>query len=465
LTRPVGHAAPTLAGLTSAALPLLRSRLDARRLAIAALPVAWAGTAASFYAWASILRHNRFSSNAYDLGIFDQTIWGYSRLELVRNTVKGVPNLLGDHFHPALMAVAPAYWAWNDARVLLVVQALLLAAASLPIFWWARPRLGLAGATVMQLGFLGFWGLLAGMIFDFHELALAVPAISFGLYALLERRPRLFWSMFVLGCLSKEDIALTFAAMGLYALLVQRRGRFGLGVIALASSWFAVTVGTIVPAIAGHRYTYWDYPSLGPSWTRAPLAVARRPWRVIATLFDRAAKRDTLAATFGAWLFLPLVSPLFLVAIPAVAERFLAKNASFWTMKFQYSLPLAPILAFAAVDSLCRLPKVRLVGAAGVLACGLVLTLAVVRPLHTLTGYMPAGRAAAIDACLDRIPPQAAVAASGSLVPHLTHRLRITLLGRQGHDRYLAVRGAHVHARDFRPLCSGGGVTVLRAHV
>jgi uncharacterized membrane protein len=34
--------------------------------------------------------------------------------------VKGTPNLLGDHFHPALMLLAPAYWIWNDTCVLLV---------------------------------------------------------------------------------------------------------------------------------------------------------------------------------------------------------------------------------------------------------------------------------------------------------------------------------------------------------
>ena len=421
--------------------------------------------AALFYSVVSIYRHDRFASDAYDLGIFDQTIWGYSHFEIVRNTVKGVPNLLGDHFHPALIAVAPAYWIWNDARVLLVVQAVLLAAASLPIFWWARPRLGVVGAAGMQLAFLGFWGVLAGVIFDFHELALAVPAISFGLYALLERRPRLFWSMFVLGCLSKEDVALTFAAMGVYAAVVQRRGRFGLGVVALAGAWFAITIGAIVPAIAGRRYHYWDYPSLGPSWTSAPLALASRPWRVLATPFDKLAKLETLGATFGAWLLLPLVSPVLMVAIPTVAERFLSGNPSFWSDRFQYSLPIAPILAFAAIDSLSRLRGARLrgLGAAGVLACGLVLSLAVIRPLQGVFEYMPATRAAAIDSCLDRIPPQAAVAASGALVPHLTHRRRIDPLFRQEHDRYLAVDGRAGRAPGYRRVCKRGGVTVLRA--
>lgn len=445
------------------ATPLPSWRPDVRRLAIDALPSGCAIAAAVFYATIAIYRHDRFASDGYDLGIFDQTIWGYSRLEIVRNTVKGVPNLLGDHFHPALMLLAPAYWIWDDARVLLVVQALLLAAASLPIYWWARPRLGVAGALAMQLAFLGFWGLLSGAIFDFHELALAVPAISFGLYALLERRTWLFWAMLALGCLSKEDIALTFAAMGVYAVAVQRRPRLGLAVLVVTAAWFVAVVGAIVPAIRGRPYHYWDYPTLGRSWIRAPLVFARKPWPTLAALLDRPEKRATLAATFGAWLFLPVLSPLLLVAVPTVAERFLAGNPAFWSEKFQYSLPLAPILAFAAVDSLSRLSRFRAVGAVAVLACALVLTLGVVRPLRGVGRYMTAGRAAAIDGCLDRIPPRAAVAASGRLIPHLTHRLRIDPVFRQEHDRYLALAGPAAHPRGYRPVCSAGGVTVLRA--
>jgi uncharacterized membrane protein len=266
----------------------------------------------------------------------------------------------------------------------------------------------------------------------------------------------------VLGCLAKEDIALTFAAMGLYAVVVQRRPRFGLGVMTLAGAWFVVVIGAIMPAISGHRYHYWDYPSLGPSWTRAPLAIVRRPWHVLASVFNRGEKRATLAATFGAWLFLPLVSPLLLVAVPTIAERFLAGNPAFWSEKFQYSLPIAPILAFAAIDTLSRMTRLRSLAVAGVLACGLVLSLAVVRPLEGLSGYMTAARAGEIDECLRRIPPHASVAASGPLVPHLTHRLEIDPIFRQDDDAYLAVEGRAVRDPGYRRVCREGGVTVLR---
>ena len=379
------------------------------------------------------------------------------------------------------MALAPAYWIWNDARVLLVAQALLIAAASVPIFWWGRSRLGVAGASSVQLAFLAFWGVLAGVIFDFHELAVAVPAISFGLYALLERKTRLFWAMFVLGCLAKEDIALTFAAMGLYALVVQRRARFGLAVSAVAGTWFALTLGTIMPAISGRRYPYWDYPSLGSTWTKAIVTLVERPYRAVVLLFDRPEKRATLAESFGAWLFVPLVSPLLLVALPTVAERFWAHNPAFWSTQFQYSLPIAPVLAFAAIDGASRLRPFSRTLVAGALACGVILSAFVVRPLEGLPEFMSASRAGASETCLDRIPAGAPVAASDRLIPHLTHRPDIRRLARQSGEQYLAVaddghpsdKSLLFQALEGRPLppggaryrlvCRRGDVTVLDA--
>lgn len=189
-------------------------------------------------------------------------------------------------------------------------------------------------------------------------------------------------------------------------------------------------------------------------------------------LFDRAGKRSTLASTFGAWLFLPLASPLLLVALPTLAERFWAANPSFWTTKFQYSLPLAPILAFAATDSASRLRGLRGLAVFGILASSLIVSIAVVRPLAGLNRYMSPGRAAATDACLDRIPATASVAASGRLIPHLTHRLHVFRLA-HGHGEFLAIEhdgsarderlltAARSEGGDYRLVCRRGDVTVL----
>ena len=109
-------------------------------------PLALALIAAVAYASISVYRHDVFASGAFDLGVQDQTVWGYSRLEMIPNTVEMIRNLLGDHFHPILMTIAPLYWIWDDVRVLLIVQAVLIAAGGIPIFWWARQQLGLLPA-------------------------------------------------------------------------------------------------------------------------------------------------------------------------------------------------------------------------------------------------------------------------------------------------------------------------------
>jgi uncharacterized membrane protein len=204
----------------------------------------------------------------------------------------------------------------------------------------------------------------------------------------------------------------------------------------------------------------------------------------VTLLLDRTAKTKTLAELFGAWLFLPLVSPLLLLALPSLAERFWASNPSFWSSSYQYSLPIAPILAYAAIDGTCRLRryldhgrrrKLDTAIAPITVAVGLILVVWIVQPLADLSSYMSASRAAAIDTCLDRIPATASVAASDNLIPHLTHRQHVYEFPHSNteyravadpqpegnHSPTLHATGKTVQAR-YSLLCQRGGVSVLK---
>src|SRR5438874_8430485 len=346
------------------------------------LPLALALVAAVAYAAISIDRHDHFASNAFDLGVQDQTIWGYSRLQIIPNTVEMIPNLLGDHFHPILMAVAPLYWIWDDARILLLVQAALLAVAAVPTFWWARERLGLLPAIAIEAAYLAFWGVLSGVIYDFHHIAFAVPAIAFGLYAVLTNRNRLFWAMLLVGLLTRENIALTFAAIGVYIAVVQHRWRLGGAVIAVCLVWFATLIEVVMPAIAGAPYGHWTYDALGSGPGSALLHVIRHPLSSLRLLVDNPTKLKLWGGLLGAWLFLPVLSPLVLVAIPTLLERLWSSNPALWSASFHYSMVISQVLAFAAIDTLSRirglLPGRRRQYAEGAVSvakhdCGLVL--------------------------------------------------------------------------------------------
>jgi len=424
-----------------------------RERRIAVLPVGLALLAAIAYAAISIYRHDHFGSNPFDLGVQDQTVWGYSLLQMIPNTVLGIRNLLGDHFHPILMAIAPLYWIWDDVRVLLLVQAVLLAVAGIPIFWWARERLGLVPAIAFEAAYLLFWGVFSGVIFDFHHIAFAVPAVSFGLYAVLTRRDRLFLAMLALGLLTRENIALTFAAIGLYMAMVQHRWRLGAAVIAVCIAWFVALIDVVMPAIAGTAYGHWTYDALGTGPGSAVVFILRHPIASLRLLVDNPIKVKLWGGLLGAWLFLPVLSPIGLVAIPTLLERLWSSDPALWSASFHYSLVIAPVLAFASIDSLSRLQRIvspsfagegrggrlPVAVAIGVLAAGLILSFAVVRPLDELGTYISASRAADIQSCLPTIPPQASVAASNALLPHLTHRRQIYLLTAKPDADYLAI--------------------------
>jgi len=414
---------------TTAARGVPAIRGAALSVPVAALPLSLA--AAVLYAAVGIFRHDHFGSAAFDLGIQDQTVWGYSHLQMIPNTVLGIRNPLGDHFDPVLMALAPLYWIWSDPRMLLVAQAVILAAASVPLFVWTQRRLGTPAALAIQVSELAFWGLLAGVLFDFHHVVVAVAAISLAIYAVLERRDRLLWAATVLGLLTREDVALTMAAVGVYVLVVQRRWRPGLAIVAVSVGWFVAVLRLVIPALGGAPYPHWTYNALGPGPGSAAAHVVRHPLQSAALLFTPAEKLRTWAALLSAWLFLPVISPVFLLALPSLAERFWSANEQLWTTHYHYSLTIAPILAFAAADTIARAARrwdtrraraLLLAGVGALAAANLLLSAAVVRPLAELGSYVSTARAAEIQSCLDVIPADASVAATPYLVPHLSHR-------------------------------------------
>ena len=420
-------AAPPLAVRRAFTVP----RLDAPAAAAGILAFA----AAAGYSAVSIFRHGHFGSTV-DLAAQSQTVWGYSQLEIIPNTIVGIPNLLGDHFHPVLFLLAPFYWIWSSPEVLLIAQAVLLALAGLPIFLWGRERLGAVAGLAFMAAFLLYWGILAGMEFDFHHIVFAVAALSWALYAALTRRNRLLWAMVAVAMLSREDVPLTLAALGFYIAVVQRRYVLGVAMAGANVVWFGLLIGVIMPALAGGPYRHWTYQSLGTGPLSAIVHIVTRPLDSLELLFVPLAKTRIWIGSFGSWLFLPLVSPLTLIAIPYFLERFWNDWPSFWTFHMQYNMLPAPILAMAAIDSLARIkarwpqnialpsramPAMALL----VLAISAVGSFVIIRPLDDLAKTVSASTSADIQACLDVIPPTASVAASQELVPHLASRRHI----------------------------------------
>lgn len=421
---------------------ILRGRPFARWLNERKLLLLLTLVATLIYSSFSILHHRHFFSSAFDLGIFDQAIWHYSRFETPYSSIRSNvvnENILGDHFHPILILLAPLYWFTDSVEALLAAQALLFAIPIIPIFLFTEKRLGKLAAYLFALSYSVFWGIQQAVEFDFHEIAFAVPLIALAIYFIDEKRWKAYFVCAGLLLLTKEDLSVLVAFFGFY-LITLRQFRKGLVSIALGIVWFFLAIKLFIPFFSGENgYHYWSYKTFGSDPLSSLVTIIKDPLLMIRTLFSPAVKLHTWWYMFFPFLFLAFFSPLIILAIPLIAERFLSDSTHFWAVAFHYTATISPVIVMASADGLTKLTgfvkavKLRrvIIIAASCIILSLNLYLLPQFPLWNLTsyGYWHRGQSdKAGYAALSLIPRDASVAAQANIVPHLSHRRRIFLI-------------------------------------
>jgi len=405
--------------------------VDVRRAGPAARTLPYWLAAALFagYTAVSVSQHLRLGTSGFDLGVFEQAVRGYADLRAPTADLKGPGfNLLGDHFHPMLALLAPAYRLFPSPVTLLVAQALLLALSAVPVTRLAARVLGPARGALLGLAYGLSWGLQEAVRFDFHEVSLAVPLLAFSLEALATGRwvAAVAWAVPMV--LVKEDLPATVAAIG-GCLLLRGQRRLGLGTILAALAAGLVVVLVAIPAAnPQHAYLYSD--TIANQTGQNPLT----------RLVTPATKTWTLLALLVPTGFLAVRSELLLVAIPTLLWRFWSTNHNYWGTSFHYSATLMPIVFIAATDTLRRLtaacptrtPTLRRLLPAVAASGALIITLAApgVLPLGRLARPAtlgPDAHAVAVRAILRTIPDGASVAANNRLAAQLTARCRVYL--------------------------------------
>ncbi len=339
------------------------SALAARARAVAADPgllvvLAAVAVLALAYAVWSWQRHRWYLTAGYDLGIFDEAAWHLARLEAPASSLREVPNLWGDHFHPIIVLWGMARAVWPSPVALLVVQALVVAAALVPLYLFARPRIGAPAAVLLALTFGTSWGVQRAIDFDVHEVAFG-PVLLFAAVLAADRRRWGWYWVATLGLLCvKEDVALIVAAVGAWLLLDGRR-RAGAATLLLGLAWFAAATRWWIPELAdGREFSYWSYHRFGDDLPAALGHVALHPWSPVTVALDASVKRETLVLTLVAFcVVVPWLSRMAVIAIPAIAARFLSDSEVYWGNTYHYSLMTFAALAVAAVGGLQTLDR------------------------------------------------------------------------------------------------------------
>ena len=212
--------------------------------------------AAAGYSTVTLVRFATWVPVSYDNAIFEQAIKGYAGLGAPIVDVKGPGfNILGDHFSPIYVLVAPFYRVFPSAQTVLLAQVFLIAVSVAVVTHLALRVLGTGPGAVVGVLYAVSFGLQSAVTADFHEVAFAAPLLALAGAAYVDRRWRAVVAWSVPLVLVKEDLGLTVAVVGVVLYLAGQR-RLGQWVAVGGVLATAVTVLMVIPAFATEGYAY-----------------------------------------------------------------------------------------------------------------------------------------------------------------------------------------------------------------
>ncbi|WP_410675899.1 DUF2079 domain-containing protein [Amycolatopsis sp. cmx-4-68] len=387
------------------------------------------------YTVVSVSRYLNFRTMSFDLGIFEQVVRAYARLDPPVADLKGAGFVIfGDHFSPVTALLAPLYRLAPTPVTLLVAQSALFAASVVPVTRAAKRVLGSGRGAAVGVAYGLSWGLQRAVDFDFHEICFAVPLIALALEALLSHRWRatLAWSLPLV--LVKEDLGLTLVVIaGLVACTkapVPARTRavaLGAAIFGIVACFVCLLV--VIPAVnPTGTYGFWSKLADGSAAPAVGSGIGER----LETLLW------VLAPTTG---LLALRSPVLLVAVPTLSWRFVSFEEHYWSTGWHYNAVLMPIVFLALVDALGRTAGSRrrwlrsYAGHLPAMAAAAAMALTVGLPFAKITTsatYEISDRARIAARVLGVIPDNATVEANIAPIAHLTGRCRVFFIGNTG---------------------------------
>jgi uncharacterized membrane protein len=435
-----------------------RTRTEASRRTLRWVPlgiVLVAATSyAAYFAYHTIHYHRSVLTLSWDLGLEDNIVWNvlHGGPFMKSSPLAGPVDSSHFGYHAALFAyvIAPLYALWPRAEALLVLQAVLIAAAALPLFLFAERRLGGLSACVIALAYLLYPGVHGANLYDFHYLPIGIVFLWSTLCLIDSGRYGAAAVFAVLTLSIREDMAADLAVMAGFIALATPRLRAGLVLGAVSVVYFLVMKVAVMPRFMhGGESFIWQWRGLTPEehsgFGGVLMTVIGNPLYALRTLLVRE-KLLYFVQLAAPLAFLPWRRPIgFYLTIPALLFTLLTVDAPpLVQISFQYTAHWVGFVFIAVVANLeavvvtSRRPGEAAGRRGAWLATIAALTLitsyqyGAVLQRHTVRGGFAKykfgwtaedeERYAGLRALIAQIPPDAKVVSSEYVVPHVSNR-------------------------------------------
>ncbi|MBI4079437.1 MAG: DUF2079 domain-containing protein [Candidatus Levybacteria bacterium] len=389
-----------------------------------------------YFTTASFLRHDNFYTGRYDLGNMDQTVWNtvYGDFFSLNDDKGNIVSRLSSHADFILVLLAPFYLLWNDPKMLLALQTIVLALGAYFVFAIAEKVLTNKNlALVFSFAYIINPSINFINLYDFHAVTLSTTFLLAAWNYLISSKSRLFYISLFLAAITKEQLWLLVALFGVYFTMFQKKLKEGIVLTVAGIAMLYMLIWYAIPEVRGSQHFAIEYyQDFGSSPSDVVKNILVHPAQTVDMLVEKE-KITYLQRLFSPLGYISLFSPLQLIfVIPDLLINLLSANNLFRQIYYQYTAVITPFLFISAIYSVANIRKLLRYNATPFFAIYIIWM-----AINTayMYGPLPFAKKPSVDMFikpqakkniikkeLDKISQTASVAATNNLGAHLAHR-------------------------------------------
>ena len=397
----------------------------------------------AYFTFASFLKYDNFYTGRFDLGNMAQTVWNTLHERIFQSgNADGLPTLrLSGHADFLLILLAPFYVVWENPKMLLLIQTVVLGLGGIFVYLLAKDIIkNKKIALTLTASYLLYPQLQFANLFDFHAVTLATTFFLGAFYFLQKNKILWFFIFLLLACLTKEQIWLISALFGGFIAMIRPKNRLaGLVLFFGSLAIFYFLLWHAIPNTLGKQHFALAYYSeFGNSPSDVIKNVLSSPAKILNLVFQQN-RFEFLYQLLMPLGFFSLLAPLLLIfSLPDLSINLLSSNSQLHQIYYHYTAAITPFVFIAGIFGIkkfCKwFPKIPPIVITGYLLAFALLSAYNFGPLpgakqaNTAMFVHPQQNREIIDQFISRIPESAILATTNNLGSHLSHRQRITIV-------------------------------------
>ncbi|MEK7120895.1 MAG: DUF2079 domain-containing protein, partial [Patescibacteria group bacterium] len=419
-----------------------------------------------YFTLASFLRYENYYTGRFDLGNMAQTVWNtiHGNFFMLTNP-NGTEQVSRLAFHAdfILILLSPFYLIWEDPRMLLLIQTAVLTFGGIFVYFLSKEILkNKTVSLALALCFFLNPAVNYTNLFDFHAVSLATTFFLAAFYFIQKKNYVLVLIFLALAGITKEQVWLINALIGLYLVLIHKQKLLGVFIFAISSLIFYFLIWIIIPnSLGAEHFALEFYSDFGSSPADVIKGIATHPVQTIQTLLlpDRIGYMKQLFMPLG---YMSFLAPVFLIfASPDLGINHLSNFPPMHQIYYQYSATVTPFIFLSTIYGIkfvkSKIPDIPYPVFAVVLILLTLISaydfgpLPFARKPNMDMFNKPLSNKMQVDNYIKMIPPGESISATNNLGSHLSHRRNIYVvpqgIGKADRVMFL-MRGSSTEAEE-----------------